>query len=356
MEYRTINFNIHKFIKADDTLSNKEIIKQLVDNVEQILYAFDEKCQRAFISKEIETKLRTLVRAKIKYYNKNKRSKANSWPRTTISIRIPVEKRQHRQFLTPPSCSSSTKITFSWKDESFMHRFDPGTEESLDTDNDAALNGSEEGKNKDISTTFEEKLMQMDCQLTTSYVRVRLPAAILQYIFLKENELVTYRLNVQSWRVPNISMDYSSDNKNDPYDYDMESVIDDSDDNNSSAVDQLYLKVEIHSTFDYVDKANWDYARINWLSKTKRLDQTGTKQSYTFHGSVDQNVFNFVKEIQRNKTVSECHPPAKTPNCCPKPMRSSETTEISLEYLYLRGGPSHPKKCAFKLCQFEEDT
>ncbi|CAF1317712.1 unnamed protein product, partial [Didymodactylos carnosus] len=37
-------------------------------------------------------------------------------------------------------------------------------------------------------------------------------------------------------------MDYSSDNKNDPYDYDMESVIDDSDDNNSSAADQLYLK------------------------------------------------------------------------------------------------------------------
>ncbi|CAF1479037.1 unnamed protein product, partial [Didymodactylos carnosus] len=46
----------------------------------------------------------------------------------------------------------------------------------------------------------------------------------------------------------------------------------------------------LHSTFDYVDKANWDYARINWLSMTKRLDQTGTKQSYTFHGSVDQNV------------------------------------------------------------------
>ena len=77
-------------------------------------------------------------------------------------------------------------------------------------------------------------------------------------------------------------------------------------------------------TFQLVEEKGWDYARIFWLLKNNRLNVSNRKMKSMF-GSVDANVFCFLKSQQRYYTKIVCTRPE-----CKERERTVTTTELNI--------------------------
>lgn len=77
-------------------------------------------------------------------------------------------------------------------------------------------------------------------------------------------------------------------------------------------------------TFNIVEKEGWDAARIYWLLKLNIL-KPSDKQPKSLFGSVDEEVFSFIKQQQRHSTTIAC---ARVD--CIQRERNFSTTEITI--------------------------
>ncbi|CAF1414604.1 unnamed protein product, partial [Didymodactylos carnosus] len=194
--YRRINIDIAKFIQIDATLKNNIITEQLVGYVERILCAFEEYSPRAHIYHQVKNKLKVLKHRKKITYIKNKKRKSICWPTTNITLKIAVEGDKQDRKLTTQSSTSQTTINFSWNDANFVHKFEPDVEQNADYAEKLQARGTDDKKSNNRNTsTFEDKLGLIKYQLVADYVRIILPTAIVQNMFLESNELLVHRLN-----------------------------------------------------------------------------------------------------------------------------------------------------------------
>ena len=81
----------------------------------------------------------------------------------------------------------------------------------------------------------------------------------------------------------------------------------------------------LRQTFQYVDTDGWDVARIYWLLTNKILKPSDRNMKNLF-GSMDENVFRFVKEKQRYARTVLC-----TREECRRKKRIIENTELFIE-------------------------
>jgi len=79
----------------------------------------------------------------------------------------------------------------------------------------------------------------------------------------------------------------------------------------------------LRATFELVDSEGWDSARLYWLLVHKRLDPFSNSLQSMF-GSMDQNVYQFIKGLQRYSVSSLCSRLE-----CPERKKRGFCTELS---------------------------
>ena len=78
------------------------------------------------------------------------------------------------------------------------------------------------------------------------------------------------------------------------------------------------------TVFLLVDKEGWNAARTHWIS-INNLIKNSTQNKIDMFSSVDQQVFDFIKEAQRHSSEIIC-----SRHDCAEKIRKLSTTEISI--------------------------
>ncbi|CAF0860081.1 unnamed protein product [Didymodactylos carnosus] len=91
----------------------------------------------------------------------------------------------------------------------------------------------------------------------------------------------------------------------------------------------LSIYSTLRKTFQLVETASWDIARLYWLITHNRLNKaTSTNHSNDFYdifGTVDENTYRFIRPIQKYSIISECSSPD-----CPRRQRVQKNIDITL--------------------------
>lgn len=83
---------------------------------------------------------------------------------------------------------------------------------------------------------------------------------------------------------------------------------------------------QLHKTFELVDSAGWDIARIYWISThTTHPDRDSPTQHHDLFTTADNNVWQYVRELQKYIVKSKC----KSLDCV-KPVRERHCVDIAM--------------------------
>ncbi len=83
---------------------------------------------------------------------------------------------------------------------------------------------------------------------------------------------------------------------------------------------------QLHKTFELVESKGWDIARIYWISThTTHPERNSPTQHHDLFTTADNNVFQYVRELQKYVISSKC----KSPDC-QKPVRVWHSVDIAM--------------------------